>query len=171
MAQVHPASARAEPTCAEVEQLLPLVADGALDAEADPVLFAHLAQCDACQQALAHHDMITLAIGQTAAVPAAPRLAVIHFRLPRLVAWASAAALMAGLGGLGWWVRGASQVPAVVADREVIHVTVPGDPKDRGYFLIRDGSKWQRVDPGHLDGAQTPDPAASRATTPVGYHY
>jgi anti-sigma factor RsiW len=165
-------SSRTEPTCAEVEQLLPLVADGALDAEADPVLFAHLGQCAECQEALARHDLITLAIGQGAAASAAPRLAVIHYRLPRMVAWASAAVLMLGLGGTAWWMRGAPQTEPLVADREIIHVTVPGDATGNGYYLIRNGDSWQRVDPGRLDGDRPADASATRRdSAPVGYRY
>ena len=159
-------------TCADVEQLLPLVADGALDAEADPKLFAHLAHCSACQEALACHDMITLAIGQREAAPAARGLVVKQYRLPRVVAWASAAALVVTLGGAALWARGAAPEAPVVADREVIHVTVPGDATSRGYYLIRDGEQWQRVDPGRLDGEAPADASAvPQDSTPVGYRY
>lgn len=165
-----PATTRAEPTCAEVEQLLPLVADGALDAEADPVLFAHLAACAECQEALARHDLITLAIGQGAAAPA-PRLAVVHFRLPRVVAWASAAGLAICLGGAAWWARGATPAATVVADREVIHVTDPANADAPGYYLIREGGQWQRIDPGRLDGDRPAAGTVNRDSTPVGYRY
>jgi len=163
---------RAEPTCAEVEQLLPVIADGALDAEADPMLFAHIAQCTVCQEALARHDLITLAIGRHGAAPAAaPRLAVVHFRLPRLVAWASAACLVAALGSAAWWMRsGPSAAPAIV-DREVIRVTDPSDPQGRGYLLIHEGAQWQRIDPGHLDGERSPAAGHDGDSVSVGYRY
>lgn len=162
-------SQRAEPTCAEIEALLPLVADGALDAAADPLLFTHLAECTACQEALAGHDLITLAIGQSAATT--PRLAVIHLRLPRLVAWASAAALIIGLAGAALWLRDAVPAAPLVADREVIRVNVPGSPES-GYYLIREGEHWQRVDPGRFDGDQQADASnPAGESTPVGYRY
>lgn len=161
---------RVEPTCAEIEALLPLVADGALDAAADPQLFAHLADCSACQEALAGHDLITLAIGQGAA--SSPRLAVTHVRLPRLVAWASAAALAIALGGAALWLRGATPPAPLLADREIIRVNIPGGAPDSGYYLIREGEHWQRVDPGHLDGDRPADPSgATNESTAVGYRY
>lgn len=158
-----------EITCAEAEPLLPLVADGALDAEADPGLFAHLAGCPDCQEALARHDLITLAIGQGAAAPA-PRLTVRHYRLPRFVVWASAAALVVGLGGLALAIRGGSSGTPTVAQREIIRVSDPADPASAPYFLIRDGDRWERVDPKRLDG-DADTGAAAREATPVGYQY
>ncbi|MBN8526572.1 MAG: zf-HC2 domain-containing protein [Planctomycetes bacterium] len=47
-------------SCAEAEPLLPLVADGALDPDSDPALFAHLAACPACQRVVALLDLVGL---------------------------------------------------------------------------------------------------------------
>ena len=56
----------ADLSCDEAEALLPLVADGVLDAETDPALFAHLARCPDCQRSLATHDLIELALASAA---------------------------------------------------------------------------------------------------------
>ena len=57
---------RPELTCDEAEALLPLVADAQLDPDSDPTLFEHLARCDDCQRSLARHDLVTLALSDSA---------------------------------------------------------------------------------------------------------
>ena len=57
----HPPTAL---TCDEVEGLLPLVADDAVDPDGDPALFAHLAHCTRCQDSLARHDLVSLALAR-----------------------------------------------------------------------------------------------------------
>lgn len=158
-------------TCADVEALLPLIADGAIDAASDPAIFDHLSHCDDCQEALARHDLIGLAIGAGVAAPDA--LAPIRYRLPPAVAWASAAALLAALVGLGSWQLGRGRSAAdTVAQREVIRVTTPGDPAQAPYYLIRDG---ERLDPAQLElgdeGIRPASGAAPRDALPVGLHY
>jgi hypothetical protein len=54
-------------TCHDAAPLLPLIADGTLGPEDDPALFAHLADCTHCQEVLAAHDLVTLALETTAA--------------------------------------------------------------------------------------------------------
>ena len=160
-----------QPTCADVESLLPLIADGAIDATSDAAVFDHLARCDDCQEGLARHDLIGLAIGAGAAAPH-DTLAPISYRLPTAAVWAVAAALLAAISGLGWYATRDDAAPDRVAQREVIRVTTPGDPAHRPYYLIRDGD---RLDPAQLDftagDAQQatgtkPDDAVS-----VGVHY
>lgn len=85
-------------TCEECEELLPLVADGALGPADDPGLFFHVAECDHCQASLADHDLVTLALGRKGGAPGRSASNVVHFRLP----WpaAAAAVLVCGLGSL-----------------------------------------------------------------------
>lgn len=158
---------RPELSCAEVEPMLPLVADGALDADGDPALFAHLARCEACQEALARHDLISLALAQPA--PAVPQ--PIRFRLPLPLAVASAAALLAAVTG-AWWLatRPAAEAEAL-ARREVIRVVRPGEPQAQPVYLIRDG---ERIDPARLEFGRDGEPtgaAAPPGAVPVGVHY
>ncbi len=118
--------------CADAEALLPLVADGTLDAEADAPLFAHLAGCARCQESLARHDLISLALAQPSFVaPPRARLSLV----PR-AAWlplAAAAAVLIAFGG--WWsLRDDGRAAAVIAaesdepviEREVIRIEQPG---------------------------------------------
>ncbi len=86
----------AEPTCDEIEALLPLVADGALDEQADPALFAHLSACERCQESLAAHDLVTIALEQ----PRAPLPKVLRPTWRRSLPLAAAA--MLAIGVTGW---------------------------------------------------------------------
>jgi len=162
-----------EPTCADVEALLPLIADGAIDPASDPAVFSHLSHCDECQEALARHDLIELAIGAGAAT-ANQALAPICYRLPAVAAWAAAAALLAAITGLGWYASRTAAAHDRVAQREVIRVTTPGDPAHQPFYLIRDGD---RLDPAQLDftagdaGAAAAAAAAPDGALPVGMHY
>ena len=62
-------------SCDEATPLLPLVADQSLTQADDPALFDHLALCPRCQEALVHHDLISLALAETPATrPPQPRI-------------------------------------------------------------------------------------------------
>ncbi len=92
-------TATPQPHCDEVEALLPLIADGALSAGDDPALFAHLGRCQHCQDSLARHDLVTIALERTAgATPL--RTQTLHLRWPAALA---AAAAMLLLASGGWW--------------------------------------------------------------------
>lgn len=84
-------------SCEDVEPLLPLIADGAIGVEQEPAAFAHLADCAHCQEQLARHDLVTLALAPAGA-PARRRTAVLRLPLPWIVL---------GLAPLGiaaaWW--------------------------------------------------------------------
>ncbi len=97
----EPTDNRSEATCDEVEALLPLVADGSLDETSDPALFAHLARCCACQDSLARHDLVELALekGFAAEVPTAGKSRLIRFT----PAFASACAASLALAMAGGW--------------------------------------------------------------------
>jgi hypothetical protein len=75
-------------TCADVEPLLPLIADGVVDAAAEPAVFAHLAGCPHCQESLLNHDLVTIAL---AGAPIPPR------RRARVIPWPWVGAAAAGL--------------------------------------------------------------------------
>ncbi len=89
--------------------MLPLVADGALDADGDPALFAHLARCQACQDSLARHDLVSLALA------GAPHraLSLHRHQLPMPVALGAAAAF-ACAGLISWQLVG-NPAPAAAA--------------------------------------------------------
>lgn len=156
-------------TCAEAEQLLPLVADGALDVASDPALFAHLARCAICQESLACYDLVGLAIGAAPQTSAPARLSVIHFRLPWSVASAAAALVAALFGAVLWWQAAApSDGGPTVVDREVIEVQAPGGDGTRRLYLIRSGDRIEIVDPARLDGGRAVD--GDSQALPAGHH-
>ncbi len=137
-----------ELACDEAEALLALVADGTLDAEGDPALFAHLSRCGDCQESLARHDLVSLALEH--GIPDhGPR--ILRYRLPR--AWAAAiAATLLLLVGAAWSTasHGDSTLAAKLAamppngplaegvDTEVIRVAGQ-DPAHPSYVILRDG--------------------------------
>ena len=106
----------AELTCDEVESLLPLVADGALDEQADPALFVHLSACEHCQESLAAHDLVTIALEQ----PRAPAPKVLRPTWRRSLPLAVAAMLAVGVAG---WV--AARSAADGAPASVIAAAAP----------------------------------------------
>lgn len=154
-------------TCDEAEALLPLVADGAIDAAADPVLFQHLAGCARCQESLTQHDLVSFALTQ----PAPPYL-VLKPAAPRRLGWPLAAAALLAVGlGLAI-VAGAQPAPAEAAGATVANlrpatapqptpnqptaaaepidvevVTVPGSTARHPHYLVRRGDQVLLVDP------------------------
>lgn len=156
-------------TCAEAEPLLPLVADGALEPDSDPTLFAHLASCPACQRQVAQHDLIDLAIRQAGPVEA-PRASIIRF-------WPYAAA--AGLTiAAGIWLQAGSATPAApAAPLAAVPRPAPTTPAPAptvaaveaspdvialrradgtAVYLVRQGDAWVAVDPAAMDGPTQP---------------
>jgi hypothetical protein len=144
------AMADAAMDCAEAEALLPLVADGAIDHDADPALFAHLGHCAACQESLARHDLVALALARDGVGSAPAR--VVRYRLPLPWAVASAACLALALG-LAWSSARAARAEADYAAR-VAAVTQPAaasapetevigiagdDPAHPTYVIMQDG--------------------------------
>jgi hypothetical protein len=166
-------------TCTEAEPLLPLVADGAVDPDSDPALFAHLASCSDCQRAVASHDLIALAIARK---PAPPRRASI------LRLWPYAAAAGLALAAGAWLLPGRAEsapsriaaAPAIappaaavqpapaapVAARDVIAVP-QGDGST--LYLVRQGEAWIAVDPANLDGPAQPAHSANGSGVQVRY--
>ena len=158
-------STTAEMTCEEVDVLLPLVAEGAIDAESDPVLFAHLALCQTCQDNLVAHDLVTVGIERSTVQPGPqvirPAAASWHHRrLPLPVALA--ASLMAAVGLWTWLdqMHGDRQhqeppraqvMPVTYADGQTV------------YFVVQDG-QVSVIDPNTLDGKSKP---ARQSAVPV----
>ncbi len=157
-------------TCAEAEPLLPLVADGALDPDSDPQLFAHLATCADCQRAVATHDLIGLAL--RAPAPPARRPSVI-LRFWPVLPVAAAAALAVALWPTTPTVA-TPQAPTVVhapaaAPPAIVTPAAPVAPPrvialpqaDGSHiYLVQSGEHWTVVDPAELDsGAQQPQTA------------
>ena len=117
-------------SCDEVEELLPLVADGTLDDASDPTLFTHLADCDRCQQSLVTHDLIAVSLPRAARLPE-PR--IIRPWWQRALPAAVAASLV--IGG-GWWVVASHEsapvsgpsasVASVASGAKAVPVAPPG---------------------------------------------
>lgn len=150
-------------SCEEAAALLPLVADGALDAEADPALFAHLARCCDCQDALMRHDVVGLALEATRPSPAVDavrrREPIRHIFLP----WpATLAASLAAAAGLWMWLASLQpQRPAPAQATEVVQVLgADGQP----IYVVVEGGRMTVVDPRAIDGKA---PAAQPQVTPV----
>jgi Putative zinc-finger len=173
-------------TCDEAEALLPLVADGVLDATTDPVLFQHLAHCTRCQESLTQHDLVTFALTR----PAPPML-VLKPAVPRRRGWSLAAAALFAVG-LGLAIEAgahpsaagipaptnpavASIPPAVPTQAtaqplpdaaqpiDVEVVTVPGSTARHPHYLVRHGDQVMLVDPAERED-QTPPPEAQAAS-------
>lgn len=172
-------TSQARLTCAEVEPLLPLVADGALDDQGDPELFLHLAECPHCQDLLASHDLLTLALERT---PPAPVRKIIRWPLPLALAAGFLAAAISGwlmmppatASGAGIAVAQAPPptappVPTVESapvDNPVIEIDVaavaspiPG----RTMYLVRRGEQVLLVDP--VAGTAKPPPTDATPAT------
>jgi hypothetical protein len=138
-----------ELSCEESEALLPLVADGALDCDSDPALFAHLARCLTCQESLACHDLVALSLTPDALRPG---LRLTRRRLP--VAWALGSAAVLAVGGfLGFqYLQGFVARERVAASLAAAHfqsspvgsetqvISLGGDdPRHPSYILMQDG--------------------------------
>lgn len=143
-------------SCADAEPLLPLVADGALRAEDDPALFDHLAACPRCQDSLARHDLVSLALTRTAPLPAArPRIIRHRWWLAVPVAAAAALAVSVALPASPPAPQAAPAVavkttipPAqepVIIERDV--AAIPAGVPGKRMMLVRRGDQVLLVDP------------------------
>lgn len=150
--------------CEEAGALLPLVADGALDAEADPALFAHLARCCDCQDVLMRHDLVGIALETTRPTAvtgeARRREPIRHVFLP----WPAAlAASLAAAAGLWMWLASLQQQQRPAAPTAPAVVQVLGADGQPIYVVMQDG-QMTVVDPRAIDGKA---PAVQPQVTPV----
>ena len=144
---------RPELTCDEAEALLPLVADAQLDPDSDPTLFEHLARCDDCQRSLARHDLVTLALSDSArpVLRLAPR--AITWRLPWPVA--VAASLLAAFGlWLALDAYGVRRDAARQPQAQVIRIDQPGQAKP--VYVVIDANGTAIIDPQAGDARAKP---------------
>ena len=157
--------------CEDVESLLPLVADGALDVNADPALFEHLARCGDCQESLARHDLITLGLAASRApLRLAPRAR--HLRLPWPAALAASALVAVGAWlALDTWRQQQSAASSVDPQAKIFRVT--GD-NGRPVYVVVQGDQASVVDPSAVDGKAVPaerEPARPVNTRPARPRY
>src|SRR5258708_6812996 len=145
-------------TGAAVEPFLPMIADGSIDPAADPLIFNHIAGCDHCQDALARHDLIGLALAGDR--PAGQVRSMVRFVLPMPLIAAAAAAIIA-IAGLVLYVHGRQSATSGNAlataslqriDREVIRVANPDAEPGHFYYVVVQGGQAVLVDPRVGDG-------------------
>jgi len=158
-------------TCADVDPLLPLVADAVLDAESDPDVFAHLARCAHCQTALAQHDLVTLALSTAPQRAAPPAVRVIQYRLPPQWIAAAAALLAVTITGAAWSLRPTTTAAPVVAVQELIRIADPVTGQERPMLLIRQGDRSTLVDPREFDHLRGETPTSDPRALPVRQRY
>jgi hypothetical protein len=154
-------------SCADVEPLLPLIADGSLQPNEEVAVFEHLYSCDCCQDALARHDAVSFALGGSAE-QASTSLRIVHRQLsvPWMIASAAAAAAVVAivLSGRpmaeqrGTTLKVAREGSQPRFDREVKRLLDPKDPsRSIGVLITKDdGSCYLITD------AQPPDPFAPK---------
>jgi hypothetical protein len=149
-----PTSQPSTVTCDDVEALLPLVADQVLNEQSDPAVFAHLARCSTCQESLAAHDLITIALEQSrpASSAAEKRTTLtarhIQFRLPWPVAMAASLAAACGL-----WLTLDHFKPAPNTQARAQAQVVPVLTEDgQSVYVVIDGEQVTVIDPRALDG-------------------
>lgn len=147
-------------SCADVEALLPAIADDQLDADQAPDVFAHVAGCGACQESLALYDLCSLTISR-GRQPARDPAPVIHYHMPRWVSGvaAVAASLLAAVLLLEFGANpetSDSQHTQLADGAPVEILQVIPDESGRGQlFLIRNGEQTLLVDPEQLDESVT----------------
>ena len=180
-------------SCDEVEELLPLVADGTLDEGGDPTLFMHLADCERCQQSLVTHDLIAVSLPRAARLPGQRVVRPWWFRALPV---AAAASLLVGGGWLAVASRETTSVagpvstalkaaPVVSAtapkppapkstahagsiDVEVEVVALPGSTTAHPHYLVRRGEQVLLVTP-QLAPAEAPSDARPASFSPKRY--
>lgn len=157
-------------SCEEVEALLPLVVDGAIDVAGDQPLFDHLARCERCQASLATYDLAELVLDTGVRPPAR----VVVRRMPWPVA-AAAALLIAASAALAAWNFGGAievpgdQAPPPVAERDdrVLKVIEPGPGRRAEIYIVRDGDEVRVFDRRQLDGGRLVPGGPGDSGTPV----
>jgi hypothetical protein len=151
-------------SCSDLADLLPAIADGQLEVDDAPDIFAHLAGCSRCQEELALLDLCSLALADDGQTPARARARVVYYAVPRWLSLPLAAAaglavvvFLRGLGGSAE--TGAERLNdrATSAQQvEILQILPPGPGQPRPRYLVRLGgpegeTRW--VDPSQLDDA------------------
>lgn len=139
MSGVNEAEAHEIMPCDEVEALLPLVTDGAIDCDDDPQLFAHVAQCPDCQRSLAAHDLVDLALAADRAPTPNAVVTVVPWPLAIGGGLLTAAAVTLAV----WFNFNDNQahVPVSTASVQVIEVIEREDGRS-SYVIERDGEQF-----------------------------
>ncbi|MBA3710563.1 MAG: zf-HC2 domain-containing protein [Planctomycetes bacterium] len=158
---MNAASPAVELPCEEIEAMMPLIADGVISEHTDPTVFAHLARCMECQESLARHDVVSLALERGLPIEAASAQArAWRYRLPLPLAAAVAAGLLVAIGSA--WVALVdtghqhelmSRVAAMPGhgveparpDTEII--SIPGPDPQHPRYVILQGDRTTLVDP------------------------
>ncbi|NRA38360.1 MAG: hypothetical protein HRU15_09490 [Planctomycetes bacterium] len=164
-------------SCADVEELLPLVAEALMDFESDPAVFNHLADCEHCSKSLALQDMITMSLGDDIEMTQAPRDhdKVIYFQIPKTVLSAAALFLVACTAYFMHSANGASSeslnIEAATAalqnlpETEILQVLPPQDGSGVPMILIRHQGQTKLIRQDQIDSGTTN--AELNATIPV----
>ena len=147
--------------CEEIESLLPLVADGALDAESDPALFAHLARCVTCQESLACHDLVALSLTRT---PMRPHSRFLRRAIPLPWAIGSAAALMVVGVGSFQYLHAVAADDRIASGMAALHEQPTLKAGDADVITLGD------IDPQHPSYILEPDRHGGTAPTPLPDH-
>lgn len=178
-------------SCDEVEELLPLVADGTLDEVGDPTLFMHVADCERCQVSLVTHDLIAVSLPRAARLPAPGRIRLIHKKWQRALPAAIAASLLVGAGWLVVASRETASAPGPkpaqvtaamptkpVAGKPAAHpsppdveievVALPGSTTAHPHYLVRRGEQVLLVTP-QTAPAEAPSDARQASYSPNRY--
>jgi len=147
-----------ELSCEEIESLLPLVADGALDADSDPALFAHLARCVTCQESLACHDLVALSLTRT---PMRAPSRLLRRTIPLPWAIGSAAALMVVGVGSFQYLHAVAAEDRISAGLSALHQQPTLKAEESDVISLGD------IDPQHPSYILEPERHGAAASTPL----
>lgn len=162
--------------CNEVEELLPLVAEGLLDPDSDPAVFEHLADCDHCQASLEMHDLVTLQLSQGSDLtPASPRTEVIQFQLSRPLAMAASFLLVAMFGlfaGLAWQQNHEQVSNEQISEKpetQILDVLQARSDDESPLIIIRHQDRTIVVPQNQIDNGQSNNNDTNSTSIPVRY--
>ena len=162
--------------CSDVEEMIPLVAEGLIDPDTDHAIFEHLNDCACCQDALYTHDMITLNLSQGHEIkPATQHNTVIHFHISRSLASAAALLLLicgAIAGSLAFQEPQAPIEQALAVqepETQILEVLPPQHGSDVPLIIIRHNDKTMMIRQDQIDNGT--DSQHVDASMPVNIRY